>query len=98
VRCPGCRDPLSPERQCPRCGGIFLETLADLESPPLELLGDFELPMSLHHPDDRPRPCPRCRQHFLLPREVGPDSVEVCAYCGGVFVERVVLLKRTLPW
>ncbi|MEW6282773.1 MAG: zf-TFIIB domain-containing protein [Candidatus Eremiobacterota bacterium] len=97
--CPGCRKPLSQDRQqCPRCGGVFADRLEDLPGLAPDLLGDFELPMSLHRPGEAPRHCPRCEGPFLLQREVGTEAVEVCAYCGGVFVERVVLLKRSLPW
>jgi Zn-finger nucleic acid-binding protein len=50
--------------------------------------------MSRHHPGDAPRPCPSCRQRWLIQRDTGLYPIEVCPYCEGVWVERVVLIKR----
>jgi len=93
LRCPSCGAPVAPEtRACPYC-----ETVLALVSCPSCFAAIFE--GAKHCPScgaevsralagPRPaRPCPECRRD-LAAVKVGSVTLDECADCGGVFVDR----------
>ncbi|MBI3926391.1 MAG: zf-TFIIB domain-containing protein [Armatimonadetes bacterium] len=104
-RCPGCQEPLrrvEPRlEQCPRCGGLWtdpprLEEIYRGPEATAGLVEGYSLEMSLERPG-LDRPCPVCR-FPLSPDQFRVSPVERCPVCGGIWIERVHLMKWNLEW